>query len=113
MPTVIIDGRPIELEPGAKLLQSCLDHGIEIPHFCYHPALSIPANCRQCFVRVGMPVRNRETGQPELDADGSPVISFMPKLQPSCMIDVADGMVVETQHSSEEVRIGQEDTMEF
>lgn len=113
MPTVIIDGRPIELEAGAKLLQSCLDHGIEIPHFCYHPALSIPANCRQCYVRVGMPVRNRESGQVEMDADGNPVISFMPKLQPSCAIDIADGMVVETQNSSEEVRLGQEDTMEF
>ena len=44
MPQVIIDGQPFEFEPGDKLLQLCLDRGIEIPHFCYHPALSVPAN---------------------------------------------------------------------
>jgi NADH-quinone oxidoreductase subunit G len=113
MPTVNIDGRSHEFEPGTKLLQFCLDLGIEIPHFCYHPALSIPANCRQCYVRVGMPVRNRETGKLETDEHGEPVVNFMPKLQPSCAIDLADGMVVETQYSSDEVAMGQESTLEF
>jgi NADH-quinone oxidoreductase subunit G len=113
MPTVTIDGQILEFEPGTKLLQFCLDAGIEVPHFCYHPAMSIPANCRQCYVRIGMPVRNRESGKLEVDEAGNAVVSFMPKLQPSCSIDLADGMVVETQNSSEEVRKGQEDTLEF
>jgi NADH-quinone oxidoreductase subunit G len=113
MPTVTVDGQTYEFEPGAKLLQFCLDHGVEVPHFCYHPALTIPANCRQCYVRVGMPVRNRETGKMETDEHGDPVINFMPKLQPSCAIDMADGMVVETQRTSEEVAAGQENTLEF
>jgi NADH-quinone oxidoreductase subunit G len=113
MPTVSIDGKAYEFEQGAKLLQFCLDLGIEIPHFCYHPALSIPANCRQCYVRIGMPAKNRDTGKLETDEHGNPVVNFMPKLQPSCMIDLADGMVVETQYSSDEVQKGQEDTLEF
>jgi len=113
MPQVTIDGRAHDFEPGTKLLQLCLDLGVEVPHFCYHPALTIPANCRQCYVRVGMPVKNRETGKLETDEQGAPVINFMPKLQPSCAIDIADGMVVETQNTSEEVASGQESTLEF
>src|SRR5690606_13843411 len=113
MPVVTIDNEQYEFEEGAKLLQLCLDLGIEIPHFCYHPAMSIPANCRQCFVRVGTPAKNRQTGEIERDEHGAPVITFMPKLMPSCTIDVTDGMVVETQNSNPEVKAGQEDTMEF
>ena len=46
MPTVTIDDQQFEFEDGATLLQFCSDHGIDVPHFCYHPALSVPANCR-------------------------------------------------------------------
>ena len=52
MSQVTIDGQVYEFEGRPKLLQFCLDHGIELPHFCYHPSLSIPANCRQCLVDV-------------------------------------------------------------
>lgn len=113
MPTVTIDGRTFEYDSDEKLLQFCLDHGIEISHFCYHPSLSIPANCRQCLVKVGMPGRDRATGEPQLDEQGNPVIQFMPKLQPSCAIDMADGMVVKTHLSDEDVKKGQEDNLEF
>ncbi len=113
MPVVTIDNQQIEFEEGAKLLQLCSDHGIEIPQFCYHPALSIPANCRQCLVKIGTPARNRQTGEPELDDHGNPVINFMPKLQPSCMIDVTDGMVVLTQATDDLVEQGQVDNLEF
>ncbi|MEF8940299.1 MAG: 2Fe-2S iron-sulfur cluster-binding protein, partial [Salinivenus sp.] len=49
MPIVTIDGTTYEYEGEQKLLQFCLNQGIELPHFCYHPAMSIPANCRQCL----------------------------------------------------------------
>jgi NADH-quinone oxidoreductase subunit G len=113
MPTVTIDNVPYEFEPGAKLLQFCLDLGIELPHFCYHPSMSVPANCRQCLVKVGMPVRNRETGELEMNEDGSPLIRYFPKLQTSCSTDLADGMVVETHRSSDEVQQAQVDNLEL
>jgi NADH-quinone oxidoreductase subunit G len=113
MPTVLIDGQAHEFEPGERLLQFCLDRGVEIPHFCYHPALSVPANCRQCLVKVGTPVINRETRQPELDEAGRPRVQYMPKLQPGCALDMADGMVVHTQYDAEEVAAAQADNLEI
>ncbi len=113
MPTVTIDGQPLEFEEGTKLLQFCLDLGVEVPHFCYHPAMSVPANCRQCLVKVGTPARDRATGQLQTDDEGNPVINFMPKLQPSCAVDLTDGMVVHTQRSDEEVEEGQVDNLEL
>lgn len=47
-----IDDKRIEAEPGETVLQAALRNGIEIPHFCYHPCLSIAGNCRICMVRV-------------------------------------------------------------
>ena len=34
------------------ILQACSAVGVEIPRFCYHPALSVAANCRMCLVEV-------------------------------------------------------------
>ncbi len=113
MPTVTIDNRPYAFEDGDTLLQFCSDVGIEIPHFCYHPAMSVPANCRQCLVKIGTPVKNRQTGEVETDESGNPVISFMPKLQPSCAIALTDGMVVHTQRSDAAVEAGQVDNLEL
>ena len=113
MPQVTIDGTTLEFEPGQKLLQLCLDEGTEIPHFCYHPAMSVPANCRQCLVKAGTPVFDRETKEPVLDDDGNQKINYFPKLMPSCALDVSDGMVVHTQLSSEEVADAQADNLEI
>ena len=56
MPLIKINDREYEVEPGAQLLQTALDNGIEIPHYCYHPGLSIAGNCRMCCVEIeGMP----------------------------------------------------------
>ena len=89
MPQVTIDGKTLEFEPGQKLLQLCLDHGTEIPHFCYHPAMSVPANCRQCLVKAGTPMIDRETKEPVLNDDGPPKINYSPKLMPSCALDAS------------------------
>ncbi len=113
MPQVTIDGQIYEFEGRPKLLQFCFDHGIELPHFCYHPALSIPANCRQCLVDVGNPVRDRVSGELQLDEHGQPVIRFFPKFQTSCSQDISDGMVVKTKRTSEKVARAQRDTLEF
>ena len=113
MPTIEIDGKTYEYEGSQKLLQLCLDEGVELPHFCYHPAMSIPANCRQCLVKVGMPQKDRETGEVQLNEDGTPKIRWFPKPQASCTVDAQDGMVVKTHRSSEEVKQVQKDNLEL
>lgn len=113
MPTITIDNQTFEFEGQQGLLQFCLDNGVDLPHFCYHPAMSAPANCRQCLVEVGMPQRDRATGEVNTDEDGNPVIQFMPKLQTSCSMQMSDGMVVKTHRSSELVKRAQKDTLEF
>lgn len=113
MPQVTIDNTTYEYEGSPKLLQFCLDNGVELPHFCYHPAMSIPANCRQCLVEIGSPVRDRESGELRVDEDGKPVIQFFPKLMTSCSVDITDGMVVRTHRSSELVDRAQKDNLEF
>ena len=113
MPQITIDNQTFEFEGKPKLLQFCLDHGVELPHFCYHPSMSIPANCRQCLVEIGSPVRDRDSGEVQVDEDGKPVIQFFPKLMTSCSVDVTDGMVVRTNRTSEVVDRAQKDNLEF
>lgn len=52
MPTVTIDGRPVEVERGATVLDAARYAGIWIPTLCYHPALSSDASCRLCRVEL-------------------------------------------------------------
>lgn len=113
MPEVFIDNKRYEFEGQPKLLQFILDQGLEVPFFCYHPSMSIPANCRQCLVKVGQPIKDRETGEFELDENGERKIRWFPKFQTSCSVDITDGMVVHTQETSEEVARAQKDNLEF
>ena len=52
MPKLTIDGMEIMVEPGTSIIQAAEQLGIEIPRFCYHDKLSVPANCRMCLVEV-------------------------------------------------------------
>lgn len=113
MPEVFIDGKRYEFEGKPMLLQFILDQGLEVPFFCYHPSMSIPANCRQCMVKVGTPIKDQETGEYELDENGERKIRWFPKFQTSCSTPMSDGMVVLTQESSEEVARAQKDNLEF
>lgn len=47
-----IDGQEISVEPGTTVMEAALAHGIDIPHICYHPELSISGGCRLCLVEV-------------------------------------------------------------
>ena len=86
---LVIDGREIVAEKGATLLQVALDNGVEIPHYCYHPKLSIDGSCRMCQVKIEGP----------------------PKLAIACNTPVADGMVVDTK--SEAVAEAQKGVLEL
>jgi NADH-quinone oxidoreductase subunit G len=52
MPKLTIDGMEITVEAGTSIIQAAEMLGIEIPRFCYHDKLSVPANCRMCLVEV-------------------------------------------------------------
>ncbi len=113
MPEIFIDNKRFEYEEPGKVLQFMLDNGLDLPFFCYHPSLSIPANCRQCIVKAGMPVFDREKGTFEVDENGDRVIRFFPKLMTACSLDLADGMVIHTHHTDELVKQAQADNLEF
>ena len=49
---ISVDGRIIEAEEGAILLQVLLKNGFEIPYYCYHEALGPDGNCRMCMVEI-------------------------------------------------------------
>ncbi|MGB0679502.1 MAG: 2Fe-2S iron-sulfur cluster-binding protein, partial [Polyangiales bacterium] len=52
MPTFKLDGKTLCFEPGDTVMRAAWRHGIEIPHYCWHPGLSVAANCRMCLVEV-------------------------------------------------------------
>ena len=89
MPKCTIDGVEVEFQPGENLVSVAKRAGVEIPVFCYHPGLSVVAQCRMCYVEI----------------------EKMPKLQTACSTAPTDGMVVKTQ--SEAVKKGRAGTMEF
>jgi NADH-quinone oxidoreductase subunit G len=51
MARVWIDGAPHDVDPGKNLLQVCLEAGLDLPYFCWHPALGSVGACRQCAVK--------------------------------------------------------------
>ena len=52
MPKLKINGTEIDVVAGTSVLQAAEALGYEIPRFCYHDKLSVPANCRMCLVEV-------------------------------------------------------------
>ncbi|MCC6731078.1 MAG: NADH-quinone oxidoreductase subunit NuoG [Chthonomonadales bacterium] len=51
MPAIIVDGRPFEVPEGQNLLAACLSLGLNLPYFCWHPAMGSVGACRQCAVK--------------------------------------------------------------
>ncbi len=88
---VTIDGTTFDAKPGELVIAAAERAGVYIPRFCWHPRMSSVGMCRMCLVEV-------DTGRG-------------PALQPSCMIEVADGMVVET--ASDKARQAQDGVLEF
>ena len=70
--TIVLDGEEVDVPAGSNLVDAAALHSKEIPHYCYHPQLSVAGNCRMCLIEMGTPMRDRETGEPVLDEDGVP-----------------------------------------
>ena len=91
MATILVNGQEVCLPDNARLnlIEAARLAGVEIPHYCYHPGLSVVASCRMCLVEVG-----------QRDEQGN--VRMMPKLVPACATPATDGTVVVT--NSEKVR---------
>jgi len=89
MAKITIDGKSFEVGNNKTIIEAARDNGIEIPHFCWHPKLSVSGNCRMCLVEV----------------------EKAPKLVIACSTQVADGMVVNT--ANPRVINAREAVMEF
>jgi NADH-quinone oxidoreductase subunit G len=115
MPTFKLDGKPVPFEPGETIIHAAWRQGHDIPHYCWHPGLSAPANCRMCLVEILPKAGQRPLNLDVLEWDaklGDYKAVQKPKLQPSCYIAAADGMEV-LADSSEHVRKARHDVQEF
>ncbi|PCI41943.1 MAG: NADH dehydrogenase (quinone) subunit G, partial [Proteobacteria bacterium] len=52
MTTLFINDEEVTVSAGTSILEACREHGADVPYFCYHPELSVAANCRMCLVEV-------------------------------------------------------------
>jgi len=75
MTTLYINDHEVTVPAGTSILEACRKHEIEVPYFCYHPELSVAANCRMCLVEI----------------------EGWPKPAASCCTPVTEGMKVSTQ----------------
>lgn len=89
MPKLTIDGRGVEVPAGTNLIEAARRLGIEVPHYCYHPGLSIAGQCRLCMVEI----------------------EKSPRPQIACNTVATDGMVVRTD--TPDVREVRKSMMEF
>ncbi|MEC8921406.1 MAG: NADH-quinone oxidoreductase subunit NuoG [Actinomycetota bacterium] len=88
---VTINGAQVQAHPGEMLIAAADRAGVHIPRFCYHERMSSVGMCRMCLVDV-------DTGRGSM-------------LQPSCMVPVSEGMIVDTE--SENTRRAQEGVLEL
>lgn len=89
MPKITINDLEIDARDGQTVIEVALEHGIDVPHYCYHPDLPPDGNCRMCLVEV----------------------EKMPKLTPSCVTMCGEGMKVTT--NNERVKMAVRGVLEF
>ncbi len=99
MAKIIIDNQEVECRDGISVLQAALEAGFDVPHYCYHPSLSVVASCRLCLMEMKMPHPKTQE------------LVWSPKLVPSCQTPVKDGM--EVRFDSEVVQKNVKACMEF
>lgn len=111
MVNVQIDGKWIQVPRGTRMIEAANLVGKEIPHYCYHPKLSSPGNCRMCLVQMGMPPRPAPGSEPEYDDEGFQEIGWMPRPVIACANTVAENMGIRT--TGDLVEETREGVMEF
>ncbi|MEO6209613.1 MAG: molybdopterin-dependent oxidoreductase [Gemmatimonadaceae bacterium] len=84
MVTLTVEGRQVQVPAGTSILEAAKLAGVLVPHYCYHPGLSVAGVCRMCLVEV----------------------EKAPKLAPACATAVAEGQVVHV-HSEQSLKARQ------
>ena len=98
MATVFVNDKPVDIgNEKLNLIEAALKGGVFIPHYCWHPALTVVASCRMCLVEVG-----------ERKPDGSVVMQ--PRVVPGCQTPARDGTVIRTD--TDKTRGAQQQTLE-
>ena len=100
MATVTVNGKEVEIGASERLncIQAASKVGVEIPAYCWHPALSVVASCRMCLVEVG-----------DKKPDGT--VAMQPKLVPGCQTPAKDGTVIISD--SQKVKDARKATLEY
>jgi len=110
--TVNIDGREIAVPKGTNVIEAARQLGIEVPHYCYHPKLSVVGNCRMCLVEMGMPAVDPATKAPITDpATGRQKINWIPRPAIGCATNASPGLHIRT--TTPLVKDCREGVMEF
>src|SRR5256884_9982651 len=98
MAVVYVNDKAVDIgNEKLNLIQAALKGGVFIPHYCWHPALSVVASCRMCLVEVG-----------EKKPDGTEVMQ--PKVVPACQTPAKDGTIVRT--ATDKAKAAQQQTLE-
>lgn len=98
MATVYVNSKPVDIgDEKLNLVEAAERAGVLIPHYCWHPALSVVASCRMCLVELG-----------EKKPDGTVVMQ--PRVAPACQLPARDGTIVIT--NSPMARHAQQQTLE-
>ena len=98
MAVVYVNNQPVDIgDEKLNLVQAAMRGGVFIPHYCWHPALTVVASCRMCLVEVG-----------ERKPDGT--VTMQPKVVPACQTPAKDGTVVIT--NGPRATFAQEQTLE-
>src|SRR5262245_827956 len=98
MAVVIVNNKPVDIgSERLNLIQAAEKAGVFVPHYCWHPALTVVASCRMCLVEVG-----------EKKPDGS--VQLQPRVAPACQTPAKDGTVVVTD--SPKAKAAQAGTLE-
>ncbi len=100
MATVTVNGKAVTIGDSERLncIQAAQRVGVEIPHYCWHPAMSVVASCRMCLVEVG-----------DKKPDGT--VAMVLRVVPGCQTPVKDGSVIVTD--SPKVKQAQAATLEY
>src|SRR5580704_22252 len=98
MATVYVNNQAVDIgSEKLNLVQAAIRGGVFIPHYCWHPALTVVASCRMCLVEAG-----------ERKPDGT--VTMQPRVVPACQTPAKDGSVVIT--NSKKAVAAQQQTLE-
>ena len=111
MVNVQIDGVWHQFPKGTRIIEACRQVQVEVPHYCYHPKLSVPGNCRMCLIQMGMPPRPTPGQEPARDENGYEPIGWIPRPAIACANTIAENMGIRT--TGELVEKCREGVMEF